>query len=57
MGEKVENIINNIVINLYDDWMITRIIGIITQRYKNVESLYCTPETNITTVILYVNYT
>ena len=36
--------------------MITRLSGVITTvRYKNVTSLYCTPETNITDIILYAN--
>lgn len=26
-------------------------------RHKNIESLYCTPYTNITNTILYTNYT
>lgn len=37
--------------------IITRISGVITTvRYINVESLYCTPETNITRIRLYTNY-
>lgn len=37
--------------------MLTPLILVTTCHYKNVESLYWTPEINVISVILYTNYT
>ena len=53
-------IVNNIVIRLIslhgDKWFL-ELVGWSHCRYKNVESLYCIPETNVSKLILIINCT